>query len=259
MNRFPAPARGNALVKLLAWTLAIGVIALPLVGAINGWFAAERWPFRQLRVDAQFERVNAQQVRAAVAPRLAGGFFAVDLAELRTVVEQVPWVERAEVRRRWPDTLEVRLRERRAVAAWSDGRLVDTRGELFEVPGETVPGGLPVIDGPEARVAEVLAFLRAVEQSMGGSAMAPARLSLSARGSWSLATVDGAEIVLGRDEPRERLQRFLDAIARLDGSEGLVLVRADLRYAHGFAVEWRQLAPPVLPIAEPIPASAPQA
>lgn len=252
-------AAGNALVKLLAWTLALGVIALPLVGALNGWFAAERWPFRQLRVDAQFERVNAQQVRAAVAPRLAGGFFAVDLAELRTVVEQVPWVERAEVRRRWPDTLEVRLRERRALAAWRDGRLVDARGALFEVPGETVPGGLPVLDGPDNRVTDVLAFLQAIEPSMRARAMTPARLSLSARGSWSLATGDGAEIVLGRDQPRERLQRFLDALARLDGSAGLELVRADLRYANGFAIEWRQASPPVPPAAEPTPESAPQA
>jgi cell division protein FtsQ len=252
-------AAGNALLKLLAWTLALGVIALPLVGALNGWFAAERWPFRQLRVDAQFERVNAQQVRAAVAPRLAGGFFAVDLAELRKVVEQVPWVERAEVRRRWPDTLEVRLRERRAAAAWRDGRLVDMRGELFAVPGETVPGGLPVFDGPDNRVAEMLAFLQAIEPSMRASAMAPARLSLSARGSWSLATVDGAEIVLGRAQPRERLQRFLDALARLDGSTGLQLARADLRYANGFAVEWRQASPPLPPAADPIPESAPQA
>ena len=29
-------ASGNALVKLLAWTLAAGVVVLPLVGALNG-------------------------------------------------------------------------------------------------------------------------------------------------------------------------------------------------------------------------------
>lgn len=240
-------ASGNALVKLLAWALAAGVIALPLVGALNGWFAAERWPFRQLRIDAAFERVNAEQVRAAVSPQLAGGFFAVDLAALRSAVEQVPWVERAEVRRRWPDQLEVRLIERRAAAAWSDGRLVDEAGALFEVPGDTVPGGLPLLEGPAERAPELLAFLREVDAMMRGSGLAPARLALSARGSWTLATFDGAEIVLGREQPAARLQRFLDALRQIDGSAGLVLVRADLRYANGFAVEWRQAAPPTAP------------
>jgi cell division protein FtsQ len=252
-------ASGNALVKLLAWTLAAGVIALPLVGALNGWFAAERWPFRQLRIDAAFERVNAEQVRAAVSPRLEGGFFAVDLGAVRAAVEQVPWVERAEVRRRWPDQLEVRLVERRAAAAWSDGRLVDEAGELFEVPGETVPGGLPVLDGPADRAAELLAFLREVDAMMRGSGLAPAQLALSARGSWTLATFDGAEIVLGREQPAARLQRFLDALRQIDGSAGLVLVRADLRYANGFAVEWRQSPPPSTPLPAPPDEPAPQA
>lgn len=252
-------AAGNAMAKLLAWTLAAAVIALPLVGALNGWFAAERWPFRQLRIDAAFERVNAEQVRAAVAQRLEPGFFATDLGAVRAAVEQVPWVERAEVRRRWPDQLEVRLVERRAAAAWADGRLVAEDGALFEVPGDTVPGGLPVLDGPADRAAEILAFLRSVESMMRGSALAPARLSLSARGSWQLATYDGAAIVLGREQPSERLRRFLDALRQIDGSAGLVLVRADLRYANGFAVEWRQ-SPPLPPPAPAIPDEpAPQA
>lgn len=250
------PAAGNALLKMLAWALAAGVIALPLVGALNGWFAAERWPFRQLRIDAAFERVNADQVRATVAPRLDGGFFATDLGAVRAAVEQVPWVARAEVRRRWPDQLEIRLVERRAAAAWSDGRLVGEDGTLFLVPGETVPGGLPMLDGPAGRAADMLAFLREIETLMRGSGLAPSRLALSARGSWQLATYDGASIVLGREQPGARLQRFLDALRQIDGSAGLVLVRADLRYANGFAVEWRQ-AP--LPAPPPVDQPAPQA
>jgi cell division protein FtsQ len=252
-----AQASGNALLKLLAWTLALAVVALPLVAALNGWFAADRWPLRQLRIDARFERISAEQVRAAIAPRLHGGFFAVDLAALRAAVEQVPWVEGAEVRRRWPDTLEVRVHERVAVAAWSDGRLVDPAGRLFVVPGNSVPQGLPELDGPEALCAEILAFQRATLEPMRGTGMVAAVLSLSARGSWTLRTSAGAEIVLGRDQPRERLQRFLDALRQLDASTGLVLVRADLRYANGFAVEWQQVQP--LPAIDSNPAVAPQA
>jgi cell division protein FtsQ len=250
---------GNAIVKLLAWTLAAAVIALPLVGALNGWFAAERWPFRQLRIDAAFERVNAEQVRAAVSQRLEPGFFATDLGAVRAAVEQVPWVARAEVRRRWPDQLEVRLFERRAAAAWRDGRLVGDDGALFEVPGDTVPGGLPVLDGPAERAPEMLAFLRRIDAQMRGSGLAPAQLGLSARGSWRLSTWDGAEIVLGREAPAERLQRFLDALRQIDAQAGLVLVRADLRYANGFAVEWRQSAPLPPPAPESPDEPAPQA
>jgi cell division protein FtsQ len=251
---------GNALLKLLAWTLAAGVVVLPLVGALNGWFAADRWPFRQLKVDARFERVSAEQVRAAVAPALDGGFFAVDLGAVRRAVESVPWVERAEVRRRWPDTLEVRVVERVVAAAWADGRLVDADGGLFSVPGDTIPEGLPLLSGPDSRAADALAFHREIAQAMRGTGMAPQSLALSARGSWTLRTTAGAELVLGREQPGGRLRRFLDALRQADPAAGLVLVRADLRYANGFAVEWRQAeatggAPsgPAVPSTEPPP------
>ncbi len=249
-------ARGNALLKLLAWSLALAVIALPIVGALNGWFVSDRWPFRQLRIDASFERVNAEQVRAAVAPRLEGGFFAVDLDAIRVAIERIPWVERAQVRRRWPDTFEVQVRERSAAAVWSDGRLVDTAGRLFEVPGNSVPEGLPRLSGPEARVADALAFQRSASTAMQGTGIAIAELSLSARGSWTVITASGATLVLGREQATERLVRFLDALRHVDGSAGLVLLRADLRYANGFAVQWQQTQPPPDP-SNPIP--APQA
>jgi cell division protein FtsQ len=263
-----ARVRGNPLVKLLAWSLALAVIALPIVGALNGWFVSDRWPFRQLRIDASFERVNAEQVRAAIAPRLEGGFFGVDLDAIRAAIEQIPWVERAEVRRRWPDTFEVQVRERSAAAVWSDGRLIDSAGELFAVPGNTVPEGLPRLSGPETRVADALAFQRSANAAMQGTGMALAELALSARGSWTVLTASGATLVLGREQASERLTRFLDAMRQIDGSAGLVLLRADLRYANGFAVQWQQTEPPIEPpieapiappIAPPIPVPAPQA
>ena len=39
----------NALVRLAAWILAIGLVALPVIAVFNGWIAADRWPMRQAR------------------------------------------------------------------------------------------------------------------------------------------------------------------------------------------------------------------
>jgi len=110
---------GSAPLRLVSWVAALGLVALPIVGVVNGWFAADRWPFRQLKIDAEFTRVSAEQVRSAVAGSLERGFFAVDLDEVRRAVEELPWIEAAEVRKRWPDLIEVRAIERRAVAVWN--------------------------------------------------------------------------------------------------------------------------------------------
>src|SRR5688572_12838842 len=110
--------------KLAAWLCALALIGLPIAGLLNGWFASDRWPLKQLRIDAEFHRVSAEQIRAAVTPGIGVGFFAVDLDAIRSAVEELPWVESAEVRKRWPDQLDVTVVERRAAAAWAPHRLV---------------------------------------------------------------------------------------------------------------------------------------
>src|SRR5690606_10286019 len=78
-----ARTRGSVLVQLLAWTLALALVVLPLVGLLNGWFASERWPVRSITVNARFERISAEQVQATVAPHAGMGFFALHLDEIR--------------------------------------------------------------------------------------------------------------------------------------------------------------------------------
>jgi cell division protein FtsQ len=246
--------------KLAAWLTALALIGLPIAGLLNGWFASDRWPLKQLRIDAEFRRVNAEQIRAAVTPRIGVGFFAVDLDGIRAAVEELPWVERAEVRKRWPDQLDVVVVERRAAAIWAPNRLVSTTGKLFSVPGESLPEGLPRLAGPDARVADVLAFYREHAQAFAGAGrpLAIAGVTLSERGSWSLELDTGARVVVGREAPRARLVRFVEALARIEAPVDTALVRADLRYANGFAIEWRAVEPPPAP-AGAAPTDAPPA
>jgi cell division protein FtsQ len=250
-------AAGGVMLRFAGWLVALALVALPIVGVVNGWFAADRWPFRQLRIDAAFERVNVEQVRAAVTAHLGVGFFAVDLGAVRHAIEQVPWVEAVEVRKRWPDLLEVRLVERRAAASWGDGRLVSSAGELFAVPG-AAPEGLPLLSGPDHRAAEVLAFHRDAVTAFERTGMMPAALSLSGRGSWTLSLASGPRIAIGHEAPRERLHRFIELLPRTEAA-GTALVHADLRYDNGFAIQWQTIAPqaPPGPAPTPIPEPAP--
>ena len=256
--------------RLAAWLVALALVALPIVGLVNGWFASDRWPFRTLHVEAEFTRVNAEQLRAAIAPQLGAGFFAADLDRVRQAVESLPWVERAHVRKRWPDRLDVRLVERQAAALWGDERLVSSAGELFAVPGESAPQGLPRLAGPEDRALDVLEFFARAREATAGSGLVLAGAALSKRGSWSLVLDTGARIVLGRESPEARLARFVETLPRVAVADAAVWVRADLRYANGYALQWRSTArpspgpsvdtpvePPVAPALQP-PGAAPQ-
>lgn len=232
------------LPRVLAWGIALTLIALPIVGVLNGWFAADRWPVRQLAVHGGFDHVSAEQIRATASIHLHDGFFAVDLAALREAVARLPWVERVEARKRWPDTIELSVYEQQPWVRWGADRLVNRRGEVFAAPGAAAIQGLARLSGPDERVSDVLAFYIDAMKKFAHSGLAVEGVRLSTRGSWSLALSNDAVIEIGRKHPAARLQRFLDVWPKLAVGRADPPTYVDLRYSNGFAVRWLPLTAP---------------
>jgi cell division protein FtsQ len=179
----------------------------------------------------------------------------VDLDAVRAAVAALPWVERVEVRKRWPDRLEVTLAEHTPVARWADGRMLSDAGTLFAAP-EGTGADLPLFDGPESRAAELMAFHSLARPLFLPLGLRVETVRLSARGSWSLRLHDGTEIEAGRGEPEPRLARFARMLPQLRNNPARRLAKADLRYTNGFAIVWEDAAPPPPATAPATPAAA---
>ena len=233
----------SALLRILAWALALALVALPVVAVVNGWIGADRWPLRTLRLQGELERVDAQRVRSTVLPYAKQGFFAVRLGDAQAAVAKLPWVERAEVHKRWPDVLEVRITEHRPFALWGKDRLLCEHGSIFPRGSLVPPKGLPQLEGPDARVAEVVSLYNESREMFAPQSLRVNSMALDARGSWSLRLSDDTEVVIGKNEARLRLQRFARLLPQLLAQKPQSLQRADLRYTNGFALVWAQLAP----------------
>jgi cell division protein FtsQ len=232
-------------IRLVAWCLAIALVVLPVVGVLRGWFAADRWPVTQLTVQAEFKHLSAGEIRAAVVPKLGHGFFALDLDAVQQSVAALPWVESVEARKRWPDTLILRIYERQPFARWNGTRLISRQGVLFDGGKDAVAAPLPDLRGPDAQMPEVVAFYADTLKAVAGTPLKVAGVELSERGSWSLATASGARIVLGdRALAGKRLRRFLDVYPQLMAGHEAAFAYADLRYTNGFAVRWPDAAAP---------------
>jgi cell division protein FtsQ len=238
-------------LKLLAWAIALTLVALPVVGVLNGWFAVDRWPVRYLEVEAEYNHVSAEQIRAAAATHLGTGFFALKLEDVRAAVATLPWVNTVQARKRWPDTLVLTVRERQPFARWGERRLVGRDGTLFTVPGSEAIQGLPQLEGPDDALDEVVDFYTVAQRELGGSGLVLTGARLSGRGSWKLTLVGGAEIMLGHEQVEARMRRFLDVLPRLSADHAGGFQRADLRYSNGFAIQWAN-APAAAPaVAKP--------
>ncbi len=216
-------------IAALSWSAVTAVQRLPV------------FPLRQVVVEGDIKQVTRTQLDDAARSALAGNFLTVDLPAVQAVFEKLPWVRRAEVRRRWPDGVSLTLEEQVAVARWrqADGEslLVNDRGEVFAAASEQP---LPTLAGPEGSAATVLARFRECGQALAPVGLRPTSLTLSAREAWQLRLDDGIVVELGRDEPKnalsERLNRFATYYKAALEKAPLTVSVVDLRYPNGFAL-----------------------
>lgn len=229
----------SMLARILAWLLALTLVALPLAAVLTGWMAPERWPIRRLEVSAEYRHVSDEQVRVVVAARVGRGYFDTDAGAIGAALAALPWVDKVEVRKRWPDRIEVRLFEHHAVAHWGQDRMLSDQGVLFHVPLPDDSPALPRLVGPDERADEVLAFFEQARAQLRDAGVVPVGVRLSRRGGWALQLDNGASIVIGRDDdPKSRLARLVRVLPQLMAGTPRTFERIDLRYTNGLAIAW---------------------
>ena len=236
----------GTMARVLAWALAIALVALPVVAVVNGWIGAERFPLTKLRVSGDMRHVDPAAVQKLLLPYARKGFFAVELDDAQAALARLPWVESAEVSKKWPDVLEVSIHEHRPLALWDEDKLLSERGRIYprSAMGDALPKGLPQLGGDPRQVAEVLAFYNQTRELFAPIGLGVRELRQDARGSWSLRLSNGAQVLIGRQDAESRVRRFAELMPKLIAPQGRALRRADLRYANGFALQWSEAPSP---------------
>lgn len=237
----------NATANLLFVLAGLAVLAAVV------WLLAQLPIFRltAIRIEGDLGHNSEATIRANAMPKLAGGFFTIDLQAVQRAFETVPWVRHAVVRRVWPNRLAVRLEEHRAAALWlplgapekASDKLVNDHGEVFEANlGDVEDDELPTLSGPEGSSVQMLAMLRQLDALFGQIDWQIETLALSGRGSWQAEIDSGARVELGRgtpDELRQRGERFVATVASVANQYRRPVQYADLRHRDGYALRLR--------------------
>jgi cell division protein FtsQ len=226
-----------------SWLLASVIVVLLAAGA---WWALRNPVFavRGITVTGDTEHNSSAALRAAVAERVKGNFFTLDLNDVRRAVETLPWVRTAVVQREFPDRLSVRLLEHVPVARWGDksGQLLGQSGDVFPMGGSDAGADLPLLEGPDGQAPLVLEVYRDLVPMTRTLDTTVAGLELQPRGHWTLTLASGGRIELGQGSPAEltaRFDRFAETVGTVAARHGRTaadIESADLRYQQGYAV-----------------------
>ncbi len=239
---------------------ANSLIALVLLACVASavWWVSQRDMFtlRTIRIEgigqSDLQHVNPLTVRQSALGRISGNFFSTNLETVRLAFESVPWVNRATVRREWPDQLIVTVEEHEALGTWGeDGRLLSTKGEVFtaNVAEADEDHALPQFSGPEGSEKEVLARFTQLRGWFAAIGLVPEALALSSRYAWTVRLDNGMRVALGREQStntlKERMDRLTGIYPQLAARLQDKIDTIDMRYPNGLALSSAALKIPV--------------
>ncbi|MCL7420444.1 MAG: cell division protein FtsQ/DivIB [Methylobacter sp.] len=224
-------------VKILGAILLIGLIWLCGQGVKS--YGSGAMPIKYVRIEGVFQYLGKDEIKTALRPLVMTSFFAADMQAIHEAVAQLPWVQSAAVKRVWPDAIDIKVHEKKPYVRWGQQSLLTERGELFAPKNIEQFQTLPLLVGPDQQHGKVLEIMKGVKTALADQSMELAEFSIDDRWSWKIKLATGMEILLGRNEPLEKLQRFLKTLTVLGQEQIDAMAIVDLRYPNGYGVSWK--------------------
>ncbi len=230
-------ARCLALLQRGVLLFSLAVIAGIALLAME---ALRSLPVERIVVGGKLENLRHAAVREALAGELDAGLLFLDLDALRARLESLPWVYGAELRRRFPDTLEVRVVEQVPIARWGDSAYLNHEARVIEVADAKRWADLPAIRGPEDSAPRLMRHYQQLLLDLAPLALTPVSLTEDDFGQLGVVLDNGTALQLGDREFRGRLQRFVELWRSELARSDVAVHHVDLRYETGAAVAFEE-------------------
>ena len=232
------------ILNAIAGVLFAAALLLAAYASVHHVVRLPVFPLREVRVDGELVHITREQLETLARRELRGNFFTLDLREARAAFATLPWVRNVDVRRQWPDRLNVALEEHAPLARWGDAAFVNTYGDVFNAaPVLASDGALPLFDGPEASAKEIAIQYGYFQRRLATIGQVPVEVRVSPRRAWQIGLAGGLTLKLGREGVEARLDRYIAVYGRTLGRLQRKLDYVDLRYPNGFAVRIPELRP----------------
>jgi cell division protein FtsQ len=202
------------------------------------------YPISTFKVEASYQHITRNCLEKILEKYAHKGFFSISVRDLHSELSALEWADKIKVERIWPDTLKIKVVEKRPMAIWNrvlmteDGLLFDL--SPVEWQKEANVEHLPELNGPKDQQLEVLQMFRKLSKLSESYGLHTNSLALRDNQAWELGLGNGVLLRLGKRDIESRLQRFCMAYSAIFGDKFDRLAVVDLRYTHGMAAKWRE-------------------
>ncbi len=218
-------------------TLGWAVLPVVLLGLfVGGRQMMDQWLIERIEVKGNLVVWSPDDIKNQVSWVLGDGFYSADLNLVYDSILNMPLIHNVQVRKRWPDRIEINVSEDIPMAVWNGSQIIGINGDLMSIPEHFNVDKLAAIDGNNEYLDESIKSFRLVQQVMGGSNIKIQRLDISDTGSMSLHLSNEWDVFIGSAHLEKRALRLKKLLTGLPADE---VSAVDLRYGKGAAIQWR--------------------
>ena len=218
-------------------TGSITAILLVIGGLVFAKDSIDRSNVERISIVGNFDERQLKSIRALLAEI---DIASIEVGQVKQALRELGWVRQANVRKNWPNAIEVEVIPVRVIAYWNENGFISGEGSVLYT--EMLLGGdLPHLSGPAGSELDVMERFQQLSQMLNNYGLEMKALTVTERGSWSLETENGVKVLLGKEDLKARMQRFLTVSAMLAEREGAMFAeRIDARYINGVAVNFEK-------------------
>ncbi|NOQ64128.1 MAG: FtsQ-type POTRA domain-containing protein [Methyloprofundus sp.] len=227
------------------WTLVQTAVGLLLIAVtIFSWpviqkLMAEALPIRYVQVEGAFQYIKKQDIQEKINPLVQLGYLSVDLQQVQQAMMSLPWAEKVQVQRIWPDKLKLRIYEQKPVMRWRAASLINKQAEIFTPKNIDRFQVLPLLYVPIEQRQPLMQVMEGLSLSLLDHGLSLTEFRVNDRQSWLLATESGMVVQLGRFEPLQKFTLLMQSLMVLGSELVEKIAYVDMRYPNGYSVRWR--------------------
>lgn len=227
----------TAIKRYFAPTLLVGIV-VALVVFLTIWFRGEA-VIEQIAIQGDINAAQEKETLTVLEPHvIANSFTTVSLDNVADEIAQIDWVDKVSLRRSWPDTLIVDVKPHKPIARWNKASFISANGSIFDETAQSIMN-LPQLYAEKGQEKQVMHFYLQAVEVLNPYQIKIDALHFTGAGTWKLLLSNDLIVHVDNVEPASKMQHFIETLNSDLRSRKSQIAAADLRYPHGFAIQWK--------------------
>lgn len=193
-------------------------------------------PVRQIYLEGKFQYSNPQQLQTIINQYSGVGLLAIDLSQMQSQLQQLPWIKSVNIERRWPDRIRVNVTEKSPYLQLGNDKIISVDGAVFTPASTQQFSNLPMLNIDKVFTPTLFSAYREMEYMLAQHGFELKQFHVNKQGEWTLDLSNDVQIEIGHHKPLFVFERFIAVLPNLNNDPEKQLKSIDLRYENGFAI-----------------------